>query len=579
MDYSHAVARPAVSQKALAAARGDGPADLLITGGRVFSPATREWVTTDLAVCDGNVVGWGTRDAETTMDVDGAALCSGFVDAHMHLESSKVWVSEFVRSVLPNGTTAVACDPHEVANVAGLPGVIAVIEAAAEMPFTFGIAASSCVPASKFESASASFSAHEVKVLLNEYGAIGVAEVMNFPGVINGDPLFREIIAAAGWRRVDGHAPGLRGRQLDAYLAAGVESDHECFALDEVHEKRQKGMWVFLRHGSVCQELETLLPTVLNHGSMCCAFSTDDREPDMLRDHGHINHCARLATEHGLSDIDALLMASFFPAIYHNFFHLGSLGPGYQADVLIFDKLAGFRPMRVLQAGRIVAEHGQIVEGVVPQVVAPKHLYNSVRLHHLPVASDFILENDSVTTARVIGIVDRSIRTHELVVNVQDQGVDIARIAVVERHHATGRIGLGYVSGYGIKHGAIASSVAHDAHNVMVVGARDRSGPQDMAVAVTRVAELGGGQVVVRDGKVIAEAPLPIAGLMSDLPLDDVASQLDAVVRAAHSLGISLSAPFMTLSFLGLSVIPDLRITDHGLIDVNAFAKVPVRVS
>ena len=572
------MARPAVSQKALAAARGDGPADLLITGGRVFSPATREWISTDLAICDGQVVGWGSRDAIATMDVEGAALCSGFVDAHMHLESSKVWVSEFVKAVLPNGTTAVACDPHEVANVAGLKGVISVIEAAADMPFTFGIAASSCVPASKFESASAAFSAHEVKVLLNEYGAIGVAEVMNFPGVINGDPMFREIIDAAGWRRVDGHAPGLRGNQLDAYLAAGVESDHECFALDEALEKRQKGMWIFLRHGSICQELVTLLPTVLNQGSMCCAFSTDDREPDMLRDLGHINHCARLATEHGLSDIDALLMASFFPAMYHNFFHLGSLGPGYQADVLIFDKLAGFRPVRVLQAGRVVAEQGKIIEGVVPQVVAPRHLYNTIRLHHTPVAADFILDHDSVTTARVIGITDGSIRTQDLILNVQDQSVDIARIAVVERHHATGRIGLGYVAGYGIKRGAIASSVAHDAHNVMVVGARDKSGPRDMAIAVTRVAELGGGQVVVVDGKVVAEAPLPIAGLMSDLPLSQVASQLDEVVRAAHSLGISLNAPFMTLSFLGLSVIPDLRITDHGLIDVNAFAKVPVGV-
>ena len=265
--------------------------------------------------------------------------------------------------------------------------------------------------------------------------------------------------------------------------------------------------------------------------------------------------------------------------MYHNFFHLGSLGPGYQADVLIFDKLAGFRPMRVLQAGRVVAEHGKIIEGVVPQVFAPRHLYNTIRLHHTPVASDFILDHDSVTTARVIGIIEGNIRTKDLVLNVQDQKVDIARIAVVERHHATGRIGLGYVSGYGIKRGAIASSVAHDAHNVMVVGARDKSGPHDMAVAVTRVAELGGGQVVVCDGKVIAEAPLPIAGLMSDLPLDEVASQLDEVVRAAHSLGISLGAPFMTLSFLGLSVIPDLRITDHGLIDVNAFAKIPVGVS
>jgi adenine deaminase len=570
------MARPPVSLHALAAARGDVPADILLKGGRVLSPATREWVTTDLAIADGVVVGWGERDAHEVINVDGASLVAGFVDAHMHLESSKLWVDEYVKAVLPNGTTAVAADPHEIANVAGLEGIRALVDAAEKMPFTFGVAASSCVPASPFESAGAAFSAADVKTIIDELGAIGVAEVMNYPAVINGDPMFRDIIASAGWRKVDGHAPGLRGRALDAYLAAGIESDHECFALDEAHEKRQKGMWVFLRQGSVCQDLLELLPTVLSHGPMCTAFCSDDREPDLLRDEGHINHCLRLAVAGGLNEIDALIVASFLPAMYHNFFHLGQLGPGYQADVAVFDTLQGFKPALVLQRGKVVARNGVIEPGAVPVLEAPQSLYNRVRLHHVPTAAELTIEEPTNGKARVIGVTSKTVRTKSLILDVSDEANDIARIAVVERHKATGRIGLAYVSGYGIERGAIASTVAHDAHNIMVVGARDASGPADMSVAIARVAEMGGGQVVVVDGKVVAEVALPIAGLMSPKPLLEVAAEIDRVVEAARELGITLDAPFMALSFLGLSVIPDLRITDHGLIDVNEFAVVPV---
>lgn len=570
------MARPPVSLHALAAARGDVPADILLKGGRVLSPTTREWVTTDLAIADGVVVGWGERDAHEIINVDGASLVAGFVDAHMHLESSKLWVDEYVKAVLPNGTTAVAADPHEIANVAGLEGIRALVDAAEKMPFTFGVAASSCVPASPFESAGAAFSAADVKTIIDELGAIGVAEVMNYPAVINGDPMFRDIIASAGWRKVDGHAPGLRGRALDAYLAAGIESDHECFALDEAHEKRQKGMWVFLRQGSVCQDLLELLPTVLSHGPMCTAFCSDDREPDLLRDEGHINHCLRLAVEGGLNEIDALIVASFLPAMYHNFFHLGQLGPGYQADVAVFDTLQGFKPSLVLQRGKVVARNGVIEPGAVPVLEAPQSLYNRVRLHHVPTAAELTIDEPTSGKARVIGVTSKTVRTKSLILDVSDEANDIARIAVVERHKATGRIGLAYVSGYGIQRGAIASTVAHDAHNIMVVGARDASGPADMSVAIARVAEMGGGQVVVVDGKVVAEVALPIAGLMSPKPLLEVAAEIDRVVEAARELGITLDAPFMALSFLGLSVIPDLRITDLGLIDVNEFAIVPV---
>ncbi|MFZ9853228.1 MAG: adenine deaminase [Ilumatobacteraceae bacterium] len=570
------MSRPPASLRALAVARGDEPADLLVTGGRILSPITKEWISTDLAIADGVVAGWGKREAHETIDLGGAAVVAGFVDAHMHLESTKLWVDEFVKGALPCGTTAVACDPHEIANVCGLEGVAAVAEAAEKMPFTFGIAASSCVPASPFESPGAAFSPADVRYIIDEFNAIGVGEVMNYPAVINGDPTFREIIAAAGWRSVDGHAPGLRGPQLDAYLAAGVESDHEPFEPDEAHEKRQKGMWVFLRYGSTCRDLVELLPTVLNHGTTRAAMCTDDREPNQIRTIGHINHCIRLAVEAGLSEIDALVLASYNAADFHNFFHLGQLGPGYQADLVVFDTLADFRPSAVYQKGRLVARDGAIVPGVVPVSPAPALFRDRINMHHVPTAQELTIDHPSSGRAVAIGVTEGTVRTHRVEVNVDDSNTDLARIAVIERHKKTGRIGLGYVHGFGLERGAIASSVCHDAHNIMVVGARDASGPADMSAAVQRLTEIGGGQVLVHNGKVLAEVPLPVAGLMSDQSLETVADQLDNMEHVSHQFGIRIAAPFMLLSFLGLSVIPELRITDLGLIDVDKWSPIPV---
>ena len=350
----------------LAVARGDEPADLLLTGGRVFVPGTREWVDTDLAVADGVIAGWGARDAREVADMSGAALTPGFIDAHMHLESTKLWVDEFVRAVLPHGTTAVAADPHEIANVFGVRGVAALAEAAAGLPFTFGICASSCVPASPFESPGAELHTAEVRQLLDEFGAIGVAEVMNYPGVVAGDAELLAKIAAAGGRRVDGHAPGLTGRALDAYLAAGIESDHECTTLAEAAEKRRKGMWIFARQGSASRNLATLIPTVLQHGTPRVALCTDDREPDTIVREGHVDDCVRLAVSCGVRVEDALVLATANPAEYHNFDHLGWLAPGYQADVLCFDSLDRLSPVRVYQAGKLAAEGGQVIAGTVP---------------------------------------------------------------------------------------------------------------------------------------------------------------------------------------------------------------------
>jgi adenine deaminase len=569
------MARPPATPRALAVARGDEPADLLLTGGRVFADGTREWIDTSLAIADGVVAGWGERDALAVIDVDGAALTPGFVDAHMHLESTKLWIDEFVGTVLPLGTTAVAADPHELANVLGVPGILALIEAARPLPFTFGVYASSCVPASGFECSGATLDAGDIRELIERHGGLGVAEVMNFPGVIAGEPEMLARIAAAGGRRVDGHSPGVSGRGLDAYLAAGVESDHESTRLDEAEEKRRKGMWVFLRQGSASQNLLTLAPSIVAHGTDRAAFCTDDREPDTLRRLGHVNDCARLAVSAGISEIEAILLASTNPARYHGFHRLGSLGPGHQADILAFSSLGSWSPTRVWQAGRLVAAHGRLVAGAVPASPPPQLMRDTVNIGPLPDADALVLAAQPGRHVRAIGVVSHSLTTSHRVLEVESDA-DLAHAAVVERHHATGRIGRGFVTGFGLRRGAIASTVAHDAHNVVVVGA---SG-EDMATAVARLAEIGGGQVAVLNGVVLAEVPLPLAGLMSDGSAADVSAQIEVLGRAAaERLGVTVDEPFMQLSFIALSVIPELRLTDGGLVDVDAFAFVPVEVT
>jgi adenine deaminase len=567
--------RPQASSRAIAVARGDEPADVLLSGGRVFSPARREWVDTALALADGVVAGWGEREALAVVDLSGCAITPTFIDAHMHLESTKLWIDEFVRAVLPHGTTAVAADPHEVANVLGVPGVIALAEAAAPLPFTFGVYASSCVPASRFESSGATLDADDLRRLIEQHGARGVAEVMNFPGVIGGDPEMLARIRAAGGRRVDGHSPGVAGRGLDAYLAAGVESDHESTALEEVVERRRKGMWVFMRQGSASQNLEALIPDVLEHGPDLAALCTDDREPDMLLRAGHINDCARLAVAAGVSEIDALMLACVNPARYHGFHRLGSLGPGMQADILCFEELASWRPARVWQAGRLVAADGAVMPGAVPDAPVPELLRGTMNIGTLPVADQLVLEHAAGTRVRAVGVESRSLTTRNRVLTVGEPGADLAHAAVVERHHASGRIGRGYATGFGIERGAMASTVAHDGHNCVAVGALGAGA--DMAFAVARLAELEGGQVAVLDGLVLADVPLPLAGLMSDRPAAEVAAQIAALNEAAAArLGTTIEEPFMQLSFFALSVIPELRLTDGGLVDVGSFAYVPV---
>jgi adenine deaminase len=553
----------------LAVARGDEAADLVIRGGKVLSVFTREWLETDVAIVDGRVAGLGEYDGAEALDASGKWVVPGFVDAHVHLESSKLLPDEFARLVLPLGTTAVVADPHEIANVLGTDGVHWLLDASAGLPLDVYFMASSCVPASSFESPRRELSPGDLEGLLRRRRVIGLAEMMNFPGVIHGTEHELEKLALA--RHVDGHAPGVLGRDLQAYAAAGVRSDHEAFTAEEGRERLRAGMWLLIREASAARNLHALLPLVQEFGPHRCAFCTDDREPEHIADDGHINTMVRDAVASGIAPADALVMASLNPALYHGLEHLGAIAPGYQADILVLPDLERFVPETVLKAGHAVSE--------IPEPHVPEWVKHTVRVQ--PVASnDFLIPWDG-GPARVIELIPEQIVTGSAVEEptiedafaVADPARDLVKIAVIERHLGTGRMSVGFVRGFGLQRGAFASSLSHDAHNIVVVGVDDAA----MARAVTRLSELGGGIVVVEDQGVRAELPLPVAGILSDRPLGEVVEQSHAIVRAAENLGCTFQAPFQMLAFLALSVIPSLKITDRGLVDVDRFELVPLK--
>ncbi len=562
----------------LAVARGDEPADLVLRGGRVLSVFTGELLDADVAICDEHVAGVGPGyDGRTVADVSGLILLPGFIDGHMHLESTKLMVDEFARAALPWGTTTVVLDPHEIANVFGLGGVRAILEHAAEIPLDYFVMVSSCVPASPFESSGATVTAEDIAAFLAEVpNAIGVAEMMDVPGVVAArEDAIAKVEAAAG-RHIDGHAPGLSGRDLNAYLAAGVRSDHECTTYEEALEKRRLGMWIMIREGSAARNLEALLPLVLQHGPANCLLCTDDREPDQLLKDGHINDVMRKAVALGCPPQDAVLMGTLNAARYHRLYEHGAVAPGYLADVVAVPDLEAFRPARVWKRGRLVAEEGRALG--IPRVTPHDWMRDSVHVRHLE-AKDFQVSANG--RVRVIGVEAGQIVTKALEDDpgtsnghaAADAGRDLAKMAVIERHRDTGRIGLGFVRGFGLRRGALASSHAHDAHNVVVVGVDDA----DMAAAANRLREIGGGQVAVADGRVLAEVPCPIGGLLSDLPVEEVAAAVHRMEQAAREdLGATLPSPFMTMSFMALSVVPELKLTDRGLIDVLRSEIVPL---
>lgn len=558
-----------VHRRWLAVARGDEPADLVLRDGRVFSVFTREWLEVDVAICDGHVVGLGHYDADNKLDLTDAYLVPGFIDAHLHIESSKLTPDQFARAVVPRGTTAAVADPHEIGNVLGADGIHWLLDSLDSLPLDVFVMAPSCIPASPFESPLKSLDAGAIAGLLRRRRVIGIAEMMNFPAVIGGDPTELRKLATGLTDHVDGHAPGLKGKALNAYIAAGIGSDHESTTLAEALEKRRLGMAVMLREASNARNLVDLLPLLEHGGTEGLMFCTDDREPDFIAAEGHINQMVRTAVAHGVRPEDAIVMATWNPAKYHRLRRLGAIAPGYQADVLVLDDLHRFEPRLVLKRGR---------EPEWPQLEVPDWVRYSVR--PAPVTQGSFRLAATGPRARVIRIIPGQLLTGEEVAEVpQRDGAltaepdrDLAKIAVVERHHATGRIGLGFVAGTGLRRGAFASTVAHDAHNIVVVGVDDA----DMAACVTRLTQIGGGIVIAEGGRAVDDLPLPVAGLMSDRPIEEVSTSLSRLEGRLQQMGVPLSAPFMAVSFLALSVIPKLKITDRGLIDVDRFEVVPV---
>jgi adenine deaminase len=452
------------------------------------------------------------------------------------------------------------------------------LRSADEVPLDVFVMVPSCVPASPFESNGATVTADDIARFLDEEpNAIGLAEMMNYPEVVAGSEDALAKLEVAQGRHVDGHSPELSGRGLNAYLAAGVQSDHECTTLGEALEKRRLGMWIMIREGSAARNLEALLPMVLEHGPTNSLLCTDDLEPDHLLEQGHVNDVVRKAVALGCPPVDAVVMGSLNAARYHGLDGRGAVAPGYLADILAVPDLVDFRPAKVWKQGRLVAHGGRAIG--VPKVHLPEGMRDSIRTGVLS-AEDFGVAADG--PVRVIGVEARQIVTKALVETppvregraVADPDHGLAKIAVIERHTGSGRIGLGFVRGFGIRRGALATSLAHDAHNLVIVGVDEA----DMAGAANRLRAIGGGQVAMVGDEVLAEVPCPFGGLLSDLPVEEVAARTGAIERAAEELGTTLPSPYAAMSFLALSVVPELKLTDHGLVDVNRFELVPLEV-
>ncbi|MEJ2660226.1 MAG: adenine deaminase [Desulfobacteraceae bacterium] len=553
------------------AARGDRPADLRLCNGRLVNVYLGSVEQKDIVVADGMIVGFGDGPARESVDLKGCFVAPGFIDSHVHLESAMLAPSEFARTVLPCGTTAVVADPHEIANVLGTAGIDYMLQATEDLPLGVWFSLPSCVPASSLETAGAVLEAGDMVPYLRHPRVVALAEMMDFHGLIHEDAKVLAKIEAArmAGKRLDGHAPGLTGRMLHAYLVSGIGSDHECTTMTEAREKMAAGMVIMVRQGSAARNQDALIPLADASTSRRMMWCSDDCHPHDLLSRGHIDHLVRRAIGGGMDPITAIQMATLNPAEYFRLDHLGAIAPGKRADLVIFDDLNHPVIRQVYAAGRRVADRGAIRPGMVEKASLSAPAAMKVPLDAL----DFKVPAQG-SVLRVIEVVRDQIVTRAAVMDaavaegmaVSDVGRDLLKIVVVERHRFTGQTGIGFIRGFGLKQGALASSVAHDAHNIVAVGVSD----EDIRRAVETVVKLGGGLAAVAQGRVQAALPLPIAGLMSDQPAAVVVHRLDELLAAARRMGSSLPDPFMALSFLALPVVPALKITDHGLVDVAA---------
>ena len=556
----------------ISVARGEAPADLLFSNAKIVNTLSGEIEEGNVAIYGEKIAGVGDYQlGKEVIDLNGKYLSPALIDGHIHPESSMLHIARYAQAVVPRGVCTIVTDLHEIANVKGLAGVKYMLNCAQALPLDLYFMVPSCVPATHLETSGAQLTSKDVETALSLENAIGLGEVMNFPGVIAADKEVLAKIAAAKGRVIDGHAPGLRGKELNAYIACGISSDHESTSFDEAREKLLRGMYVMIREGSSEKNLEALLPLVTDKTYKRCLFVVDDRSCADLMSDGDIDAVVRKAIKLGLDPVRAIQLATINTADYFRLDGLGAIAPGYLANLVAIGDLTSFEAEKVFYRGKLVAEKGKPLFS--PSVTGDKEMTHTVNIKPFniqalrmpaPEGASLVIElvPDQIITKKV----EERARIEDGYV-VPDIERDILKLVVVERHKATGNIGLGLVKGFGLKKGALASSVAHDSHNIVVVGTND----EDIYIAIKGIERLQGGLVIAADGEVLGSLPLPIAGLLSDEPLETVVNRLEKLKEVASSLGCRPPHPFATLSFLALPVIPELRLTDLGLVDVLAF--------
>jgi len=576
---THKQSLRSILKKRISVARGEIPADLVLKGARVVNVFSGDIREKDVAITDGIIAGLGPEyHGREEVDVSDKWIVPGLIEGHIHIESSMLPPAGLAAALLPHGTTTIISDPHEIANVMGIEGIRFMLNESDDIPFDIFFMAPSCVPATHLETAGARLKASDLRDLKREPRVLGLAEMMNFPGVLTGDEEVLDKLALFSDQVLDGHCPALKGHDLQAYVTSGIRSDHETMDRSEALEKVESGMMLMIREGTSAKNLEELLPLVNSRNSRRFCFVSDDLHAEDIQQRGHLNFMVRRAIQLGMDPVTAVQLVTFNPAEYFGLKDRGAVAPGHIADLVVLNDLEAFQVGSVYKNGRLVVN-----EGILIGFPDKEALRSNIRPQCLNMATlnpnDFRIKHPGAK-ARVIEIIPGQLITrmsHEVVGSedgwvLPDIDTDILKLCVVERHKASGRVGLGLVRGFGLKNGAMASSVAHDSHNVIVVGVSD----EEIWRAVEAVRVMGGGLAVVRGREILAQTALEIAGLMSEAPLESLVGQLQAVKRAASSLECHLEEPFMALSFLALPVIPELKLTDMGLVDVDLFEIVPL---
>ena len=559
-----------IDKNILKMAKGEIPAELVLKHGRIVDVFNERLIREDIAIADGKIIGIGDYEGVKEIDFEENIIAPGFIDGHLHLESAMVKIDEFAAWIVPRGTTTIFADPHEIANVAGIDGIKYFLDRGNKLPWNFNLMLPSCVPATANETSGAKLSAEKLAELKEEEGIFGLGEVMDFVGVMNGDKDLWDKIDMIGDKFIDGHAPGVSGKNLNTYLLGGIMADHECTEEREAIEKVTKGMYVMIREGSVTRDLVNLLPAVNVSNLSRFLLATDDRDPEDLYENGHINFVIKKAIQNGVSPLRAIKLATINSAKALGLDNVGAIAPGYKADLVILDNLRNFNIQKVFKDGRLVAENESLIVNL-PEIKEGKSekIFKSVNIGKIK-KTDFDLPDfnkyrvislikDQIVTGKEEITFDNKVKIDDLVAN------NLVKIAVVERHKKTGNVGLGLLKGFGLRKGAIAISIGHDSHNIIVVGLNSN----DMYKAVKEIEKLQGGITVVEDGKLVDCLPLEIAGLMSKDSIPEVAKKLKKMKEKVYSMGVTRQSPFMTLSFMALPVIPSLKITDQGLFDID----------